>query len=277
MRTGKAPEATARERLAPPHPERPVPIGALGRCWERPRSPEACCGFGARCVCAPLSPPPRVAPSQQSRAGRPFSTASRRWITRSPAACPSGWRAPSCDTEATVTVSAASPPRSGRACPVRSGSLPAKDRSTGATPGWDGSAHPNPPRATLGTEIGGSLRSRPQVPARHRDPGDRSTTAKPPATCGIGGVPIRNAFPRTSTPVSHVTLWIGIGRVENRLQFTAPCPRSGSTSVAGKAPRYRHDFRKDPTRSDALVWPRWPLSAKFPVCRSCSPSSKGIE
>ncbi len=143
--------------------------------------------------------------------------------------------------------------------------------------GWDGSAHPNPPRATLGTEIGGSLRSRPQVLARHRDPGDRSTTARPPATCGIGGVPIRNAFPRTSTPVSHVTLWIGIGRVENRLQFTAPCPRSGSTSVAGKAPRYRHDFRKDPTRSDALVWHRWPLSAKFPVCRSCSPSSKGIE
>ena len=26
---------TARERLAPPHPERPVPIGALRRCWER--------------------------------------------------------------------------------------------------------------------------------------------------------------------------------------------------------------------------------------------------
>ncbi len=94
----------------------------------------------------------------------------------------------------------------GCACPAQCGSLPAKDRLTGASPegGWDGSAHPNPPRATLSTEIGGSLRSRLQVLARHRDPGDRSTTARPPATCGIGGVPIRNAFPRTSTPVSHV-------------------------------------------------------------------------
>ena len=66
MRTGRTPEVTARQRLAPPHPDRPVPIGTLRRCWERPRSPRACCGFGDRCVCAPLSPPPRVAPSQRS-------------------------------------------------------------------------------------------------------------------------------------------------------------------------------------------------------------------
>ena len=36
---------------------------------------------------------------------------------------------------------------------------------------------------------------------------------------------------------SNVTcaLWTGPGRLENRLQGTAPCPRSGSTSVAGEA------------------------------------------
>ena len=89
---------TARERLAPPHPERPVPIGALRRCWERPGSPRACCGFGDRCVCALLSPPHRVAPRQQSLAGRPaFRAASAA------AASPSGatlmwmllrWRTP---------------------------------------------------------------------------------------------------------------------------------------------------------------------------------------
>ena len=66
MRTDRSPEAAARQGVAPPRPDRPVPIGARRRCWERPRSPRACCGFGDRCVCAPLSPLPGVAPSQRS-------------------------------------------------------------------------------------------------------------------------------------------------------------------------------------------------------------------
>ena len=60
-----------RWRLAASRPGRPLPDGPHRPWRERPGSPRACCGLGARCVCAPLSPPHRVAPRQQSLAGRP--------------------------------------------------------------------------------------------------------------------------------------------------------------------------------------------------------------
>ena len=46
---------------------------------------------GRVCLRTPV-PPPRVAPSQQSLAGRPLGAASRRWITRLPTARPRAHR-----------------------------------------------------------------------------------------------------------------------------------------------------------------------------------------
>ena len=111
MCTGRAPEATARERLAPPHPDRPVPIGALRRCWERPTSPRAWYGFGAGCACAPLPPPPsgRYRTSDPSRKGveRRFSAAADVLGDR-----------------LAVGVSGIADPRPGRACSGSSFAFP---------------------------------------------------------------------------------------------------------------------------------------------------------
>ena len=49
---------------------------------------------------------------------------------------------------------------------------------------------PTLPDAARGIERGGSLRSRPHAPARHRRSGGRSATARRRATCGTVGVPI---------------------------------------------------------------------------------------
>ena len=69
----------------------------------------------------------------------------------------------------------------------------------------DGRAHPTLPDAVPGIERGGSLRSRPQAPERRRRSCGRGATAKPPATCGIGGAHIGMAMPCTSTPMSMCT------------------------------------------------------------------------
>ena len=57
----------------------------------------------------------------------------------------------------------------------------------------------------LGTQRGGSLRSRPQAPERHRRSGDRGATAKQPATYGTAGAHIATVVPCTCTSMSMCT------------------------------------------------------------------------
>ena len=61
------------------------------------------------------------------------------------------------------------------------------------------------PDAVPGIERGGSLRSRPQAPARHRRSRDRAATTRRPATCGSAGVHIAPASPCTCTSMSMCT------------------------------------------------------------------------
>ena len=84
--------------------------------------------------------------------------------------------------------------------------LPARDCWLGATPAEGGLAvHvPNPPGATPGTEKGGSLRPRPQVPARRSRPGGRGATTNRTMICVVAGLHVRNACSRTCTRMSHV-------------------------------------------------------------------------
>ena len=58
---------------------------------------------------------------------------------------------------------------------------------------------------------------------------------------------VRNAFSCTSTPMSHVRLWIGIGRVENRLRIMASRSKIGKLRDGARTHRRRGDFRQDPT------------------------------
>ena len=61
------------------------------------------------------------------------------------------------------------------------------------------------PDAVLGIQRGGSLRSRPQAPERHRRSGDRGATAKQPATYGTAGAHIATVVPCTCTSMSMCT------------------------------------------------------------------------
>ena len=56
----------------------------------------------------------------------------------------------------------------------------------------------------LGIARGGSLRSLPPVPARHRRPGGRGATANRTTACAVVGAHRRFALSCTCTPVSHV-------------------------------------------------------------------------
>ena len=73
------------------------------------------------------------------------------------------------------------------------------------------------------------------------------------ATCGIRAVHVRNAFSCTSTPMSHVRLWIGIGRVENRLQVTASHSMIVTLRIGCQTARFRLHFGEDTTRSEPFL------------------------
>ena len=75
---------------------------------------------------------------------------------------------------------------------IAGGERPPADGGMGVT--WQPSAMP------IEASKPGSLRSRPQVPARHCRSGGRSVTARRPATCGTVGVPIGRAISCPSTP-----------------------------------------------------------------------------
>ena len=69
--------------------------------------------------------------------------------------------------------------------------------------GWE--VHiPNRRDGTPAIEIGESLRSQPQLPARHHRPVGRDATARCITTCGIAALAGRIAFQRTWTTISHV-------------------------------------------------------------------------
>ena len=121
--------------------------------------------------------------------------------------------------------------------------------------------------ATPGIQRGGSLRSQPQVPAWHHRPGDRGTTARPPITCGTSPVHVRNAFPRTSTPMSHVRSRHGPGR----LQIDSNS-RLHAQDRGAQARQVWPRSRPDPARPDVLVWRGRHPAARFSARRSCSPS-----
>ena len=57
----------------------------------------------------------------------------------------------------------------------------------------------------LGIQRGGSLRSRPQAPKRHRHSGGRGATAKQPSTYGTAGAHIATVVPCTCTSISMCT------------------------------------------------------------------------
>ena len=170
------PHPLARQRLALP---RSRPASAVrGRHRprrERPPSPRAWYGFGRRCVFTPLPPSLGVAPdpSIPTREGG-LSAASRRRITRSPTGRPSGSRAsPSKAGVPPMARATAQAAKSGTRPSQVTDGLPARDCWTGAISRRrvDGRAHPTLPDAVPGIERGGSLRSRPQAPARHRRSG----------------------------------------------------------------------------------------------------------
>ena len=113
--------------------------------------------------------------------------------------------------------------RPGRAGPARRLAFPHGIGGPGATPGEVGMEVHIPTLAVPyeACRIGGSSRPRPRSADRHRRSDGRGATLSRYATCGIGAMHVRNAFSCTSTLMSHVHLWIGIGDVENRLQVTA--------------------------------------------------------
>ena len=169
----------------------------------RPPSPRAWYGFGRRCVFTPLPPSLGVAPdpSIPTREGG-LSAASRRRITRSPTGRPSGSRAsPSKAGVPPMARATAQAAKSGTRPSQVTHGLPARDCWTGATSRRrvDGRAHPTLPDAVPGIERGGSLRSRPQAPERHRRSGGRGATAKQPATYGTAGAHIAMTVPCTCT------------------------------------------------------------------------------
>ena len=115
-----------------------------------------------------------------------MSAASRRRIASSPTGRPSGNRAsPSKAGVPPMARGTAQAAKSGTRPSQVTDGLPARDCWTGATSRRrvDGRAHPTLPDAVPGIERGGSLRSRPQAPERHRRSGGRGATAKQPATC----------------------------------------------------------------------------------------------
>ena len=92
--------------------------------------------------------------------------------------------------------------------------------------------------ATPGIERGGSLRSRPQVPARHGRSAAGAATARRPMTCGIGSVHIRTALLCTWTPISHVHSrpapdLAGSGSGNGRPSRSSASPRTTSKSWFG--------------------------------------------
>ena len=162
-----------------------------------------------------------------------LSAASRRRITRSPTGRPSGSRAsPSKAGVPPMARATAQAAKSGTRPSQVTDGLPARDCWTGATSRRrvDGRAHPTLPDAVPGIEKGGSLRSRPQAPERHRRSGGRGATAKQPATCGTPGAHMEAAFSCTCMPMSMCTRGTPPTPADRRSRSAppktarAPCP-----------------------------------------------------
>ena len=157
----------------------------------------------------PAPVPSGSLPAHYPYAGRRFSAASRRRITRSPTGRPSGSRAsPSkagVPPMARATAQAAKPGMRPSRAPKRPSRMGYLDRSGPLRRvGW-GVHIRTLPDAVLGIQRGGSLRSRRQAPERHRRSGDRGATAKQPATYGTAGAHIATAVPCTCTSMSMCT------------------------------------------------------------------------
>ncbi len=123
--------------------------------------------------------------------------------------------------------------------------------------GWDGMHIPTLPRGTPSVQGGGSLRPRPQVPARRSRPGSRGPTGSRPASCGFPGSHARVRFPCTSTPMSMCTSGSATGSAERSLNpgsgNAVPSRWSGSSTAASFMPRMAFSKRSIPLRTAAMV------------------------
>ena len=160
------------------------------------------------CLRTPAPVPSGSLPANYPYAGRRFSAASRRRSTSSPAPCPSGYRTSPSKAGAAMGGAAAHAAKPGMRpswAPQRPSRMGYLDRSDPLRRvGW-GVHIRTLPDAVLGIQRGGSLRSRPQAPERHRRSGDRGATAKQPATYGTAGAHIATAVPCTCTSMSMCT------------------------------------------------------------------------
>ena len=160
------------------------------------------------CLRTPAPVPSGSLPANYPYAGRRFSAASRRRITRSPAPCPSGYRTSPSKAGAAMGGAAAHAAKPGMRpswAPKRPSRMGYLDRSGPLRRvGW-GVHIRTLPDAVLGIQRGGSLRSRRQAPERHRRSGDRGATAKQPATYGTAGAHIATVVPCTCTSMSMCT------------------------------------------------------------------------
>ena len=232
-------------------PGSPVAHERLGPWRERPPSPKARYGFGARWKFTPRPCPPGVAPAPTIPGGKAVRTPLRDAADQPgpppAAAVAQTARAALLPESARVFAGSRPPPRrpwprhrdprlplrngprpgftarprrlpvrGGRptcresGCPHRACPLAFLQRTAGPVAtrrgGWDGMHIPTSADATTGIEKGGSLRSRPPFPARHRRPGGRGATASRTTTCAIPVVHVRTGISRTSTTISHVRL-----------------------------------------------------------------------
>ena len=160
------------------------------------------------CLRTPAPVPSGSLPANYPYAGRRFSAASRRRSTSSPAPCPSGYRTSPSKAGAAMGGAAAHAAKPGMRpswAPQRPSRMGYLDRSDPLRRvGW-GVHIRTLPDAVLGIQRGGSLRSRPQAPERHRRSGDRGATAKQPATYGTAGAHIATVVPCTCTSMSMCT------------------------------------------------------------------------
>ena len=257
---GTLAHVAGRLAVTPRPPERRRRSGACGRGRERPPRPRAWYGRGAVCVFTRWPRALGVAPRQQSLAGRP--------VRHRLEAVDHALAGRSSVGLAHIVVR----------CRGHRGGVPnlaAIVRARLPRPVWTPSCKgPISPGATPQGRAGWKCTSQPSTcHARHQNRGVAPGTAAGPGVAPTPRRPRHNrkasnklrhrwcAHPkRVSAHIDPDVTWDTLdrhGRVGNRLQFTAPCPRSGSISAPGKAPRSRHDSRKD-TLPSGLASPTGP-------------------
>ncbi len=123
--------------------------------------------------------------------------------------------------------------------------LPARIACTVATPreGWDGMHIPSSQMPHRASEKGGRYGHGLRLQCGTSAP---ATVVQPQAgqrhpQCA--DLHVRNMFERTSTPISHVRLRIGIGRAENRLHVIVSGPKIAKLRHSRLAACLRSDFR----------------------------------